>query len=97
MSSSLNVGIDVAKKSCVYAFRPAEHPVGEFDNTPAGIRAFLKTLQPLKIHRIVLEATGGFDKPLAVELIQAGYSAFVVNPRRVREFAKSMDTARSRS
>jgi transposase len=90
MPSSLNVGIDVAKKSCVYAFRPAERPVGEFDNTPAGIRSFLKILQPLKIHRIVLEATGGFDKPLAVELIQAGYSAFVVNPRRVREFARSM-------
>jgi transposase len=91
MSSVLNVGIDVAKKSCVYAFRPAECPVGEFDNTPAGIRSFLKILEPLKIHRIVLEATGGFDKPLAVELIQAGYSAFVVNPRQVRQFAESMN------
>lgn len=90
MSSDLNVGIDVAKKSCVYAFRPAEHPVGAFDNTPAGIRSFLKVLEPLKIRRIVLEPTGGFDKPLAVELTAAGYSTLVVNPRKVRRFAEGM-------
>lgn len=90
MSPDLNVGIDVAKQSCVYAFRPAEHKVGSFDNTPAGIRSFLKVLEPLKIRRIVLEPTGGFDKSLAVELTAAGYSTFVVNPRKVRKFAEGM-------
>jgi transposase len=38
---------------------------------------------------IVLEATGGYEALAAAMLAEAGYAVAVVNPRRVRDFAKS--------
>jgi transposase len=39
---------------------------------------------------IVLEATGGMERQLVAELIDAGWSVAVVNPRQVRDFAKAL-------
>jgi transposase len=36
-----------------------------------------------------MEATGGFERNLMIGLIDAGYVVSVVNPRRVRDFAKA--------
>ena len=38
---------------------------------------------------IVLEATGGLERELVAELIDAGWLVAVVNPRQVRDFAKA--------
>jgi transposase len=39
---------------------------------------------------VVLEATGGFERRLAAELIDAGHDVAVVNPRQVRDFARGI-------
>jgi transposase len=39
---------------------------------------------------IVLEATGGFERPLAAELVDAGHATAIVNPRQVRDFARGI-------
>lgn len=39
---------------------------------------------------VVLEATGGLERRLVAELIDAGWSVAVVNPRQVRDFAKAL-------
>jgi transposase len=39
---------------------------------------------------VVLEATGGLERPLVAELIDAGWTVAVVNPRQVRDFAKAL-------
>ena len=39
---------------------------------------------------IVMEATGGLEKPLAAALIDAGHRVAIVNPRQARDFAKGM-------
>jgi transposase len=39
---------------------------------------------------VVVEATGGFERQLVAELIDAGWTVAVVNPRQVRDFAKAL-------
>jgi transposase len=38
---------------------------------------------------IVIEATGGYERRLVAELLDAGHRVAVVNPRQVRDFAKA--------
>lgn len=40
---------------------------------------------------IVLEATGGLERPLTAALVQAQFPVAVVNPRQVRDFARATD------
>jgi len=89
MSHELFVGIDVAKDSFQVASRPAQLS-GSFLNTRQGYREFLTRLGDLPVILIVLEATGGYEKPLAAELVQAGYQVVVANPRQVRDFARGL-------
>jgi len=38
---------------------------------------------------VLLEATGGFERPVVAALAASGLSLFVVNPRQARDFAKA--------
>jgi transposase len=59
-------------------------------NSEAGIAALVLRLRELKPDLVVLEATGGYETAAAVALIIAGFQVAVVNPRKVRNFAKAM-------
>jgi len=83
------IGIDVAKAAFQVASRP-ERLSGNFPNTAVGHRQFLKQLIDVDVALIVLEATGGYEKTLAAELVQAGYPVVVANPRQVRDFARGL-------
>lgn len=89
MSKNLFIGIDVAKDSFQVASNPAQLNASHLNNR-TGHRDFIKSLHNLHITQIVLEATDGYEKTLAAELIQAGFNAVVVNPRQVRDFARGM-------
>ena len=82
------VGIDVAKDGVDIAVRPTGHswhtPYGE-----AEITLLVAQLQDLKPAGVVMEATGGLEVPLAAALAAASLPVAVVNPRQVRDFAKS--------
>ena len=83
------VGIDVSKGT----FDVWIHPDGHretIEHNRAGIEQAVKTLAAADADLIVLEATGGLDIGLASELAQAGLPVVVVNPRQVRDFAKSL-------
>jgi transposase len=43
--------------------------------------------------RIVLEATGGYERQLVADLLDAGFHVAVVNPKRVRDFARALGLA----
>lgn len=89
MSDTLYVGIDVAKDS----FDVASDPAGlklSLPTDPAGRQKLLDTLQAYKVALIVLEATGGYERQLAGELLQAGHHVVIANPRQVRDFAKGI-------
>ena len=89
MAAPLRIGIDVAKDSFEMASRPAGHRQN-LPNTPQGRQKLLQTLQDQSIDLIVLEATGGYERALALDLVEAGYRAVVVNPRQVRDFARGI-------
>lgn len=81
------VGIDVAKHSFDVAVLPTEH-AASFSYDDAGLAQLLDCLRPQGVCLIVLEATGGLERRLAGELIEAGHQVSIVNPRQVRDFAR---------
>ena len=88
MATASFVGIDVSKDSLDLHARP-DGSAARYTNDPAGIAALLGHVRQLAPERIVLEATGGFEAPLAAALAGAGQPVVVVNPRQVRDFAKA--------
>jgi len=89
MSESVYVGIDVAKETFHVATCPNILKTC-LPNTPEGHRQLCQTLKNQTIALIVLEATGGYERPIAAELLNASLPVVVVNPRQVRDFANGM-------
>ena len=74
------IGIDVSKDTLDGAARPGagfRQP-----NTEEGITALVGHLAARGPERIVVEATGGLERPLVAALLQARLPVVVVNPRR---------------
>ena len=87
VSPDVFVGIDVSKGCLDVHVRPLG--IGfSVNNEAAGYAALIARLRPLRATRIVLEATGGYERALWLALSEAGLVAAVVNPRQVREFAR---------
>lgn len=82
------VGIDVSKASLDVHVRPGGAHV-RLPNDPAGFAALVERLAAVGPACIVVEATGGLEVPLVAALEAAGTPAAVINPRRVRDFAKA--------
>lgn len=83
------VGIDVAK-SHVDLYDSATNRHLRFENNRAGIKKCIKLLVSLEPELIVLENSGGYESELAIALDEASLPAAVVNPRRVRDFGRSV-------
>ena len=81
------VGIDVSKSRLDVAF--ADQAWAE-TNDLDGIEALIGRLEPLAPTLVVVEATGGLERAVVALLSQVGFRVAVVNPRRVREFARSI-------
>src|SRR4029077_10614716 len=56
----------------------------------AGIQTLLEHLKPLPRSLIVMEATGGLERRLAMELMDAGFAIAVVNPRLPFHFVQGI-------
>jgi transposase len=82
------VGIDVSKDSldvATYATDKGWH----FPDSRGGISQLTQMLTEVMPALVVLEATGGYETPLAMALRKAAIPCAVVNPREVRDFAKA--------
>ena len=77
-------GVDVSKHH-LDAF--IEGRTVRFENTALGARALMKRAGDV---HYVFESTGGYERMAAWLLLAAGCAASVINPGRVREYAKSM-------
>jgi transposase len=82
------VGIDVSKDWLDIAVRPSG---AAWRGTPdeAGIVELVQHLGDLHPRLVVLEATGGYETLLVTALGTASIPVAVVNPRQVRDFARS--------
>jgi transposase len=83
------VGIDVSKKHVDVAVT-GEPQVVRYSNDEEGIAKLVTDLGGKDVSRIVLEATGGYQRALLAALLGAGLPAVAVNPRQARDFAKAM-------
>lgn len=83
------VGVDVSKDNLdVASWTGNEYK--RFQNDPTGIKELIDWLKILQAELIVLEATGGLELPFLAELAFEKMPVAVVNPRRIREFARSI-------
>jgi transposase len=89
-TSSVVVGIDVAKAHVDVSVLGTQLDAQRFDNLAEGHSALSAALKPLEVALVVMEATGGYETELACALQAAGLPVAVVNPRQARDFAKSM-------
>jgi transposase len=82
------VGIDVSKARLDVSGSPEAKPFS-VDNTPRGRAGLLRRLQRVPIDRVVVESSGGYERDLLQDLMDGGLNVAHVNPRVVRDFAKS--------
>ena len=91
------IGADVAKANVVLAMR-VEGRVGklpDIKNEPAGFEALAKLVEQNKRQHhieevcIVIEPTGGYELGLAYFAHSQGWQVLMVNPKLVRDWAKS--------
>lgn len=78
------VGVDVAKDSVVVFIAPRERL------TFRQPEELVAALQEYGVCRVVMEATGGYEQSWAAACLEAGHAVAIANPKRVRDFAKSM-------
>ena len=87
-SSGRNVGIDVGKSQLDIQI----HETGKYwvvEHSPAGVRSLVRQLKRYKLARIVVEATGGYERDLVESLAEQGLPIVVVQPMQIRQFAKA--------
>jgi transposase len=88
MATSSYVGIDVSKDRLDVAVL-GQTQGWQADNTPNGIASLVKQMADLQPELIVVEATGGYQRAVVEALFWAGLPVAVVNPARVRQFARA--------
>jgi transposase len=91
IGSSYFVGIDVAKATLDLA-RSDAGEILTVNNDPDGIRRLVDSLGSTPPRMIVIESTGGLERPLLNALLDADLPVALVNPRNVRHFAIGLGT-----
>jgi transposase len=82
------VGIDVAKDKvdgCVRSLSQQQ----TFPSSAEGRRKLIAWLRKHKVDKAVMEASGGYERNWAKALREAGFEVRIVDPKRVRNFARS--------
>ncbi|MFH0768769.1 MAG: IS110 family transposase, partial [Chloroflexota bacterium] len=82
------VGIDVAKDSMEVTVHEGNER-WNFPNDEAGLAKLITKMKKFSPCLIVLEATGGYERMVSAELQSKGFPVAVVNPRQIRDFARS--------
>lgn len=84
----LGIGIDVGKYGLDLARQDGPQTFA-FTNDTQGIARLLAMITSWGTLWIVLEATGGYEKPLLHALLRAGHAVTRINPRQARNFARA--------
>ena len=87
MDATRYVGIDVSAATLDIAVH--EGSLTQERNDAKGIAAVVRELQASPTTLVVLEATGAYHREVTSALAAAGVPVAVVNPRQVRDFARS--------
>ena len=83
------IGIDVSKNHLV-VYNSATQESNDYANEPVGFAQLSQSLECLSNPAIICEATGGYEREMALALHSQGYVVSIVNPRPVRDLAKGL-------
>ena len=86
--NAAHVGIDVGQAELVIYVDSLNQWL-KLPNDPKGFADLLTYIKEINPNIVVLEATGGYEKNVAIFLANAGIKVWVVDPRRIRHFAKA--------
>lgn len=90
LSNTKNIGVDVAKDELVIFFDGDQSSIS-VANDHSAISELAADWQNFSLlHRIVIEASGGYETLDVALLANAGLPVSLVNPKRVRDFAKGV-------
>jgi transposase len=79
------VGLDIAEAHLDYCI--GDRDEGSCENQPKGRQQLIRRLKQLPHPRVICEASGGYEKVVVAELLNAGIEVCVVQPGRVRAYA----------
>ena len=83
-----HVGIDVGKSFLdVFIFELDIH--WQEENTPEAIKRLISVLKRYKLTRVLVEATGGYERNFVEACAEKSLPVIVVQPVQVRQFAKA--------
>jgi len=87
-TNSKNIGIDVGKSFLdIYIYEKSIH--WQIENNAASIRKLATRLSRYKVARIIIEATGGYERNLATTLYERELPVIIVQPMKIRQFANA--------
>ena len=82
------VGVDVAKNTLDVAVSNSNE-ARQFSNDHKGITSAVRYITGVKPAKIILEATGHYELPMAASLQANRLPVVIINPRQVRDFARA--------
>jgi transposase len=88
-TSEVFVGIDISSLELEIGLLP-QSQTWKSPNDETGMSELIERLAELGPTLVVMEATGGLERPVHTILEEAGLAVRVVNPRQVRDFAKAL-------
>lgn len=84
--TSVYAGLDIAKASLQLDLQSKSY---DLTNSPEGHAQLIKRLAALPGVHVICEATGGYERAVVAALHAAGLPVSVINPARVRQFARA--------
>jgi transposase len=86
--SETNIGIDIGKDALdIHVYESDQY--WQESNTEIGIRRLIKRLSQFSITRLLVEATGGYERAVVEASIEQSIPVIIVQPIQVRQFAKA--------
>jgi transposase len=83
------IGIDVSKDWLDVAATSVATP-WRVSNSAAGLADLVAQLSEVEVHRVVLEASGGYETGALERLHAAGFAVVLIQPMRARHFARAL-------
>lgn len=81
-------GIDVSKDNFDVA-TDQNGTVRRFRSDRVARSELIQALKVARVDRVILEATGGYERLLVLDLVANGFDVLRINPRQVRQFARA--------
>jgi transposase len=83
------IGIDVSKETLDVFFSVSKKHQ-QFENSMIGFNKIIKKVKLFAEILVVMESTGGYERPLAQALAKINIPVAIINPRQIRDFARSL-------